>query len=51
MSQAQKFGLRKRQGGLGAATVTGDSSSDAGRCADNLWHFLCTCAVVFPWKK
>ena len=27
--------------------VTGDSSSDAGRCADELWHLLCTCAVVF----
>ena len=31
--------------------ITGDSGSNAGRCADNLWHFLCTCAVVFPWKK
>ena len=43
-----KFRLRKRQRGLDAFIVTGDSSMDAGRCADELWHFLCTCAVVFP---
>ena len=42
-----KSGLRKRQRGLDVAIVTGDSSSDTGRCADELWHFLCTCAVVF----
>ena len=42
------FGLRKRQRGSDASIVTGDSGVDAGRCADELWCFLCTCAVVFP---
>ena len=47
-----KFGLRKRQRGLDMTIVTGDSGSDAGRCADKLWHFLNTCTVVFlsHWK-
>ena len=31
--------------------VTGDFGGDAGRCADELWHFLCACAVVFPQKS
>ena len=43
-----KFGLRKRQRGLDAFIVTRDSSVDASRFADKLWHFLCACAVVFP---
>ena len=43
-----KFRLRKKQQGLDVAIVTGDSSGDAGRCADKLWHLLCACAVVFP---
>ena len=46
-----KFGLRKRQQVLGVAIVTGDSGGDAGRSADELWHFLCTCAMVFPQEK
>ena len=46
-----KFGIRKRQCGLGVAIVTGDFSGDAGRCVDTLWDFLCACAVLFPWKK
>ena len=46
-----KFGLRKRWRGSDVAIVTGDSGSDAGRCTDELWHFLYTCAVVFPWKN
>ena len=46
-----KFRLRKRQQALGVARVNGDSSSDAGICADDLWHFLCACTVVFPWKE
>ena len=33
---------------FGCTIVTGDSGIDAGRCADELWHFLCTCTVVFP---
>ena len=43
-----EFGLRKRQRGSDASIVTGDSGMDAGRCADKLQHFLCTCTVVFP---
>ena len=43
-----KFRLRKRWWGLDVAIVTGDSFSDASRCADELWCLLCTCAVVFP---
>ena len=43
-----KFGLRIGRRGLGASIVTRDSGIDAGRCADKLWHFLWTCAVVFP---
>ena len=42
-----KFRLRKRQRGLDVAIVTGDSSSDAGRCAEELWHLLCASAVGF----
>ena len=44
-----KFGLGKRRGS-DVAIVTGDSSSDTGKCADKLWHFLCTCTVVFLLK-
>ena len=47
MSQAQKFGLRKRWRGLDASIVTRDSCVDAGRCADEVQCFLCACAVVF----
>ena len=43
-----EFRLRKRWRGSDASIVTGDSSIDAGRCADELQHFLCACAVVFP---
>ena len=43
-----KFGLRKRHRGSDVAIVNGDSGGDAGGCADESWHFLCTCAVVFP---
>ena len=46
-----KLGTRKRQYGLGAAIVTGDFSSNAGRCADELWHFLCTHAQWFSHQK
>ena len=46
-----KFGLRKRQQGLGVAVVAWDSGSHASRCVDKLWHFPCACTVVFPWKK
>ena len=46
-----KFGIRKRQCGLGVAIVTGNFGSDAGMCADKLWYYLCTCAVVFLQKK
>ena len=42
-----KLGLRKRQRGLNASIVAGDSGIDAGRCADKLQHFLCACTVVF----
>ena len=35
---------------FGVAIVTGDSSGDAGRCADELWHLLCTCSG-FPTEK
>ena len=43
-----EFGLRKRWRGSDASIVTGDSGIDASRCTDELWHILCTCAVVFP---
>ena len=43
-----EFGLRKRQRGLDAFIVTGDSGMDASRCADELQCFQCTCTVVFP---
>ena len=46
-----KFGLRKRQWGSGAVVVTGNFGSDASGCTVKLWHFLCKCAVVFPWKS
>ena len=46
-----KFRIRKRQYGLGVMIVTRDFGVDAGRCADKLWHFLCTCTVVFPLKE
>lgn len=45
--KGMKFGLRKRQRGLDVAIVSGGSGSDASRCADELWHFLCACTVVF----
>ena len=32
---------------LDASILTGDSDIDASRCTDELWHFLCTCTVVF----
>ena len=43
-----KFRIRKRQCDFGVAIVTGDFGGDAGICADESWHFLCTCTVVFP---
>ena len=43
-----EFGLRKRWRGSDAFIVTRDSGVDAGRCADKLQCFQCTCAVVFP---
>ena len=46
-----EFGLRKRRQGWGVAIVTGDSGSDASRCADKLWHLHCTCAVIFHRKS
>ena len=42
-----EFRLRKRQRGSDAFIVIGDSSVDAGRCADKLQYFQCACAVVF----
>ena len=42
-----EFGLSKRQRGLDAFIVFGDSSVDAGKCADEWWCFQCTCTVVF----
>ena len=46
-----KFRFRKKQQGSGVAVVTGDSSGDASRCADELWHFFCICTVVFLQKS
>ena len=43
-----EFGLRKRQRGSDAFIVIGDSSLDAGRCADKLQYFWCACTVVLP---
>ena len=43
-----KFRLRKWQRGLDASIVTRDSGIDAGRCVDELQHFLCACRIVFP---
>ena len=42
-----EFGLKKRWRGSDASIVIGDSGMDASRCADELWHFLCVCTVVF----
>ena len=42
-----EFRLRKRWRGSDAFIVTGDSSKDAGGCADDLQCFWCACAVVF----
>ena len=42
-----EFGLRKRSRGLDAFIVTGDSSMDASRCADELQCFWCACTVFF----
>ena len=36
---------------LGVVIVTVDFGGNATRCADELWHFLCTCTVVFPLKE
>ena len=35
---------------FGCSCSNEDSGSDASRCADELWCFLCTCAVVFHRK-
>ena len=43
-----EFRLSKRQRGLDAFIVIGDSGMDSGRCADELQCFQCTCTVVFP---
>ena len=45
-----KFGIRKRRCGSCVTIVIVNTSRDAGECADELWHFLCTCSVVFPRK-
>ena len=42
-----KLGLRKQLRGSDVFIVTRDSGIDAGRCTDELWHILCTYAVVF----
>ena len=42
-----EFGLKKRQRGLDTFIVSRDSGMAAGRCADEQWHFLCACTVVF----
>ena len=46
-----KIRLRKRQQGSVVAIGTGDSGGNAGRCTDELWHFLWACTVVFPQKS
>ena len=45
--RGMKFGLRKRWWGSDVAIVTGGASGDAGRYANEIWHLLCTCTVVF----
>ena len=50
MSQALNW-VKEKTMRLGVAIVTGDSGSDACRCADELWHFLCTCTVVSHGKN
>ena len=37
--------------GLCVVIVIVNFGSDAGKCADKLWHFLCAFAVVFPTEK
>ena len=49
MSQAWKR-VRRRDDGFGLSVIFGIFSVDAGRYADKLWWFFCTCAVVFPPK-
>ena len=46
-----KFGLRKRQQALSVVMETGDSGSNTARCAEDLWHFLFACTVVFLQKS
>ena len=37
--------------GLWVVTVIVNFGSDASKCADKLWHFLCASAVVFLLKS
>ena len=46
-----KFRLRKRQQGSDVDIVTGDFGGNAGRCADKLWHFLCTWHRGLPTER
>ena len=43
-------GLGKEMTRFGLSVIFGVFGVDASRCADELWQFPCTCAVVFPPK-
>ena len=36
---------------FGCSDSNWDFGGNAGGCADELWHLLCTCAVVVPPKE
>ena len=44
-------GFGKEMMRLRLSVIFGIFGMDAGRCADKLWWFCCTCAVVFPPER
>ena len=49
MSQAQER-VQKRDDKVQTPIIFRIFGVDAGRYADELWQFFCTCTVVFPLK-
>ena len=43
-------GFRRETMRFGISVIFGIFGVDAGRCADELWQFFCTCTAVFPLK-
>ena len=49
--QRHEIQVKEKMMNFGCSYDNWDSGGNASICADDQWHFLCACTVVFPWKK